>query len=286
MKILITTLSLGENYTKDYTLRMIDDVLLLTDIDIYVTTDCRYLIDEKFGISERIKINEIDRSQLKVSLPIGPNKGTKDFNFNMRYLCLEHVQDIDDAVIIFTDCDNSFDWWDKSKVIEFVESNYANGFDYFAPRTDYKLQSVISKYNNFCKKNPLESELDYDTCTIVWHKLFNYDLVDTKINQVINSENHEWKDASIPSEYLVIFYNNNQKLKKMVDQWRWFHDYLNNKDYTFGTWAEGFEIGVSCLVAGFKDMDISYYHPIWGKIFTPNGYKTGPRAGVSHPTEK
>ena len=135
MTILITTLSLGENYTRDYTLRMIEDVLNMSDVDFYVTTDCRHLIDDKFGINDRIKINEITRENLLVSLPIGPNKGSRDFNFNMRCLCLEHVKDIDDAVVIFTDCDNSFDWWDKDEVTNFIKTKFDEGYDYFAPRT-------------------------------------------------------------------------------------------------------------------------------------------------------
>ena len=77
-----------------------------------------------------------------------------------------------------------------------------------------------------------------------------------------------------------------KQLNKMVEQWKWFHDYLNNKDYTYGTWAEGFEIGISCQIAGFNDYDIGYGHPIWSKVFEPNGYKTGKRAGVVHPTER
>jgi hypothetical protein len=72
MRIIITTLSFGENYTKDYTLRMIEDVLSLTDVEMYITTDCRHLIEEKYGNSDRIKYNEIKREDLKVSLPIGP----------------------------------------------------------------------------------------------------------------------------------------------------------------------------------------------------------------------
>ena len=36
MRIIITTLSFGENYTKDYTLRMIEDVLSLTDVEMYI----------------------------------------------------------------------------------------------------------------------------------------------------------------------------------------------------------------------------------------------------------
>ena len=286
MKILITTLSLGTNYTKDYTLRLIEDVLSMTDIDVYITTDSRHLIDEKFGLNDRIKIKEIDRKDLKVALPIGPHRGSSDFNFNMRYMCLDHVKDIENSIVIFTDCDNSFDWWDKTLVIDFIQKKFAEGYDYFAPRTDLKLKNLISKYNELCCKNPLIEDLNTELCTFAWHKFFNYDMIDPTTKKVMNESTHEWSESSFPSEYLVVLYNNNGKLAKMVDQWKWFHDYLVNKDFTFGTWAEGFEIGVSALVAGFKDFDISYSHPIWSKIFTPNGYKTGPRGGIVHATEK
>jgi hypothetical protein len=286
MNILITTLSLGYNYTKDYCLRMIEDVLSMTDIDIYITTDFSNLIYDKFGKNDRIKINEINRDDLKIRIPIGPNKGADDFNFNMRYLCLEHVSNIQDSVVIFTDCDNSFDWWDKEEVIKFIELNEQNGFDFFGPRTDYKLIDVFKVFNTNCAMNPLIHNLDYDKCTIMWHKLFNYDLVDMNTYTVIDFENHIWKDSPLPAEYLLIFNNKNNKLYKMVEKWKWFHDYLVNKDYSFGTWAEGFEIGVSANYAGFKPKDITFTHPLWNKIFTPNGYKTGPRGGVVHGTEK
>ena len=287
MKILITTLSIGENYTRDYTLRMIEDVISLTDIDIYITTDCKNLITDKFGDTERVKINEINRDDIQVSLPIGPNKAARDFNFNLRHLCLDHVKDIDDCVVIFTDCDNSLDWWDKELIEQFINDKFKEGYDYFAPRADYRFRNAIDKYNTSCRKNPYNNDvLDYDSCTILWEKFFNYDMVDLDKNQIVEGVNHKWAEASIPTEYLIIFYNNNGKLSKMVNQWKWFHDYLCNRDYVHGTWAEGFEIGISCLVADFKPFDISYYHPVWGKMFTPNGYKTGPRGGQVHATEK
>lgn len=286
MRIILTTLSFGENYTKEYTLRMIEDVLNMSEIEIYITTDCRHLIDEKFPNNPRINFREVKREDLHVSLPIGPNKGSRDFNFNMRVLCLEHVKDIENALIMFTDCDNSFDWWDKDQVVEFVQQRLDDGFDYYAPRTDLKLKNLINRYNTYCGKDPHKGDLDYDLCTLAWHKFFNYDLVDRTINKVPDEVSERWGDASFPSEYLVLFYNRDGKLSKMVEQWKWFYDYLNNKDYTFGTWAEGFEIGVSSLVAGFKDFDISYSHPLWTKIFTPNGYKQGPRAGKVHGTER
>jgi hypothetical protein len=285
MKILITTLSLGENYTRDYTLRMIEDVLKMSDVDFYVTTDCKHVITDRYGDNNRINIREISREDVLVRLPIGPNKGANDFNFNMRYLCLEHVQDIDDSVVIFTDCDNSFDWWDKDKVETFINEMNENGFDFFGPRTSYRVSNVLSTFQNNCISKINTNEFNYDLCTIFWHKLYNFDMIDFENKTIKNFENHEWSDAGLPAEYLLIFNNREKKLSKMVSQWKYFHDYLVNRDFTYGTWAEGFEIGVSAYVAGFKDFDITFTHPLWNKIFTPNGYKTGPRGGIVHSTE-
>lgn len=285
MKILITTLSLGENYTKDYTLRMIEDILNMSDIDFYVTTDCKDIIIEKFGNNDRIKINEIRREDVVVRLPIGVYKAASDFNFNMRYLCLEHVQDIDDAVVIFTDCDNSFDWWDRGEVESFITNMKENGFDFFGPRSDYKLSNVFHTFQKNCAPKLDTEEFNYDLCTVFWHKLYNFDMIDFENKTIKNYEDHEWLSAGMPTEYLLIFNNTDKKLSKMVSQWKYFHDYLVNRDFTYGTWAEGFEIGISAYVAGFKDFDISFSHPLWSKMFTPNGYKTGPRGGIVHPTE-
>ncbi len=285
MNIILTTLSFGENYTKDYTLRMIEDVISMSDIHFYITTDCRNIIEEKYPNNNRLHIKDISRDDVKFRLPIGKQKAGDDFNFNMRYLCLEHVKDIEDSVIIFTDCDNSFDWWDKEVIELFMNEKINEGYDYFGPRTSLKIKSVINEYNNTCKMNPKEPGVIIDGCTMLWHKFWNYDMVNED-NKIVDGLNHKWAEASVPSEYLLIFYNNNGKLNKMVEQWKWFHDYLNNKNYTYGTWAEGFEIGISCMNAGFNDYDIGYGHSIWSKVFEPNGYKTGKRGGVVHPTEK
>lgn len=282
MKIIITTLSLGENYTKDYTLRMIDDVLKMSEIEIYITTDCKHIITNMYGENDRIKIKEIKREDVVIRLPIGPNKAANDFNFNMRYLCLEHVKDIDDSVVIFTDCDNSFDWWDTNQVEDFIIKMESNGYDFFGPRTSYKLKYALSKFEKDCLPMLGIQEPNYDACTIFWHKILNFDMVDFESKQV---KSNGWDDAGMPAEYLLIFINKDGKLSKMTSQWKYFHDYLINRDYTYGTWAEGFEIGISAYVAGFKDYDITFTHPLWNKIFTPNGYKTGPRGGIVHGTE-
>lgn len=285
MNIVLTTLSLGENYTRDYTLRMIEDVLKMSNMDMYVSTDCSHIIEEKYEGNSRIKIQKLDRNSLKVRLPIGKQKAASDFNFNMRYLCLEHVQDLQNTLIIFTDCDNSFDWWDQEIVEQFIHSNLKLGYDFFGPRTDYKLKSVLDTFNSNCLDFIGRQEPNFSDCTIFWQKLFNYDLLDLDNKVIKNYPNHPWEEAGLPAEYLLLFYNTDGKLQKMVSKWKEFHDYLVNRDYTYGTWAEGFEIGVSSYLAGFTPLDLTFAHSIWNKIFTPNGYKTGPRGGIIHGTE-
>jgi hypothetical protein len=280
MKMLITTLSLGAEYTSEYTLRLIEDTLALTDLDIYITTNCGDIIREKFGKNERIKLQEIKLEDVQIRVPIGPNKAADDFNFNVRYLCLEHVKDIEDALIIFTDCDNSLDWWDKTEIEQCTRSWVEQGFDFFGPRTGYNVQTAIDSFNKQCETD----EAHYQSSTLFWHKFFNYDMITEQPLRIKNPVNHPWGLAGMPSEYLLLFYNREGRLKKLVEQWKWFHDYLINRDYSWGTWAEGFEIGVSAYVAGFKAKDIGYGGTVWGKAFTPNGYKTGPRAGKVYAT--
>jgi hypothetical protein len=269
MKFALTTLSFGKNYTKDYALRLIEDVLNISNLEIFITTDCKDMIMEKFGINDRIKIQEISREEVTIRIPIGPSKSSDDFNFNMKYISLLPVVDLEDYVVIFTDCDNSFDWWDEEVITNHINDVLSIDCDFMASRTDWTWEGFMA---DFKEKNNSEHG-------IFWHKIPNYDL-DEKLNI-------EWAKAPLPAEHVLIFINREKKLKKFCEQWKWFHDYLVNKDYSHGTWAEGFEIGVSSLVAGFKPHDIGWNHVIWNKIFTFNGYKTGPKSkGIHHPTER
>jgi uncharacterized pyridoxamine 5'-phosphate oxidase family protein len=265
MEIVLTTISLGENYTRDYACKLINDVLSLSDIKIYLTTDNPKIIYESFGNNERIKVNEINRDDLQIRVKI--DEHADDFNFNLKYLCFEPVKDLDETVVIYTDCDCSFDWWDRNEVESFINQMRMNGYDFYAPRNDAKWFEYKDEYIKNNKSN----------VGIFWHKIYNYD---------IDLNSTEWDNAPLPAEYLLIFYNNNQKLNKFHAQWKWFHDYLINRKTSKGTWAEGFEIGVSSFVSGFKDFDIGWSHPIWSRMFMFNGYKNGHKGDVYHATDK
>lgn len=265
MNFVITTLSIGENYTRDYTCRLIEDVLNLSDIDIYVTTDFESIIKEKFSNNPRIHVSVVDRKNIKTRIKVG--NLSDDFNFNLRYLCFEPVKDLEDTVVIFTDCDNSFDWWDKNSIEGFTSEMIKNGYDLFAPRLTYIWEDFKADY---ISKNVREQGL-------FWHKIYNYDLD-------LNST--EWDKAPLPAEYLLIFYNKDKKLNKFYEQWKYFHDYLINKETSDGTWAEGFEIGVSSFIAGFKGFDIGWNHHIWSRVLVASGYKNGHRGNIHHSTER
>jgi hypothetical protein len=260
-KIYFTTLSLGENYTKDYACKLIKEVLEKTNHYFAITTDCKKSITDVFGENERILIDEIDRDSLQIRIPFNSKDSyISDFNFNMRYLCLRQLLDKDDAYVIWTDCDNSLDWWDEDEVQTYFKNMLDDGIDFLGPRMTYTWRGFLDDYKT---KNNKEHG-------IFWHKIFNYDL---------DIENHDWDDARLPAEYLLVFLQTGEKLKKFYDQFKWFHDYLIAKGYCYGTWAEGFEIGVSGFVAGYKPHDIGWNHFILGKAITANGHKIG------HPTE-
>jgi len=280
MKKVLTTLSLGAEYTSEYTIRLIKDVLELSSLDLYVTTNCRDVIEGVYGQNERIKIKDINLKDVKIRIPMGENKGGDDFNFNLKYLCFEPVMKFTDALILYTDCDNSFDWWDEQVVEEYTTRNFQQGFDFLAPRAGLTVQTCIDSFNAQCEKD----ETHYQSSTLIWHKFFNYDMVSTSPLRVSDSHTPKWGPAGLPAEHLLLFYNTGNKLEKFVEQWKWFHDYLVNREYTWGTWAEAFEIGVSAYLAGFNVRDIGYSDPVWGKIITFNGYKTGPKGGKVYAT--
>ena len=281
MRKVLTTLSIGETYTKHYTLKLIKDVLNITPLDIYIVTDFRNIIEDVYGNNERIFISDTSREDWKLRIPIGPAKIADDFNFNLRYKALEFVQDLEDTFIIFCDCDNSVDWWDENLISNFIDENISRGFDFFGPRVSPRALSSV--YNQFKPAavgfNPETDEPTTDL-SFFWHKFFNYDCVD--------DINPEWLEAPLPSEHMLMFYNNNGKLKRMVDQWKYFFEYLQNRDFCYGTWAEGFEIGISSHIAGFNGMNLDS-HPQWGlwsNWMTASGYKNGHKGDVHYETER
>ena len=83
------------------------------------------------------------------------------------YLCLDLVKNLDDTAVIFTDCDNSLDWWDEETIQNWLTQMKNSGYDFFGPRTNLKLKNFIEGYNRVKDVNPRDG--------VFWHKLFNFD---------------------------------------------------------------------------------------------------------------
>lgn len=266
--IYFTTLSLGENYTRDYACNLIADVLEKTNHYFAITTDCPDIIRSRFGNNKKILIDTINRNDFKIRLNVGPNRYSSDFNFNMRYRCLTQLLDLEDSIVIWTDCDNSLEWWDETEVRNFFDVMTSTGKTFLGPRTDYKWGTFLDDY-----LSRTTSAIEYG---IFWHKILNYDLQ--------NDPHNGWDAAPLPAEYLLVFMETGDKMKKFYNQFKWFHDYLANKDWTNGTWAEGFELGVSALVAGYAPYDIGWDHPVMARAIKANGHKA-PEGKPKHGTE-
>jgi hypothetical protein len=267
--IYFTTLSLGENYTRDYACNLIADVLEKTDHNFAITTDCPDTIKNRFGDNKKILIDTINRNDFKIRIPIGSaHSYSSDFNFNMRYRCLEQLLHLPDSIVIWTDCDNSLEWWDENEVRAFFDSMYIKEYSFLGPRADYTWETYVNDYLS----RPM-TNVEYG---LFWHKILNYDLQDNPHNG--------WNKASLPAEYLLVFLETGDKMIKFYNQFKWFHDYLVNRSYSYGTWAEGFEIGVSALVAGYVPYDIGWNHHILARAIKANGHKA-PDGKPKHGTE-
>jgi hypothetical protein len=266
--IIFCTLSVGKRYTEDYTCKLINDVLTNTKCRFAVTTDFPEIIKEKFPNENRILIDFFDRNQYKLRLPIGVNKGASDFNFNVRYTALKQCLGLPEKFVIFTDCDNSLPRWEEEGIGNNLQQMLDNGFDFSAPRSNYKLKDVLIDYHKQVSEgNP--------TPTIFWHKIWAFDLV--------NNPKPEWDNVSLPAEFILVLANVNGKLEKFYEGWKSMHDWMANLPYTEGTWAEGFEIGVAAHLAGYVTHDMGWGMSVINNCMVASGHKVGhPTSGLDN----
>jgi len=256
MKYVFNTLSIGENHTRDYTCKLVNDILTKTNHDFLITTDVPNIITDKFD-SSRVKIHEIKKSDYKIRLFTNECKLGSDFNFNLKYLCFEKLIGTDYDYIINTDCDNSVEWFNDDEVDEFLNNEYKDrGYDFFAPRADWLFGGYLQEYYS----------QDNKQLGLMWHKILNYNITLDDYERV--------KDIPMPAEHVLVI-KNNEKLEKFFNNWKEYHDKLANLEFTHGTWAEGFEIGASAYFAGYKMGNLGWHHSIVSRIVKYNTYKTG-----------
>jgi hypothetical protein len=256
MKYVFNTLSIGENHTRDYTLKLARDILDKTNHDLLVTTDAPEILTNEYS-SPRIKIHKVDRSKLRIRLYTNEALLGSDFNFNLKYLCFEQLIGTDYDFIINTDCDNSVEWFEDGEVDEYLNERLVAGYDFHAPRAEWKVEHLVADWF----KNPTPGS------NIMWHKIVNYGITQESAKPFFN--------ASLPAEHVLVLQNDKTKLEKFYLYWKEMHDHLCALPYTHGTWAEGYEIGVASYKAGYNMCDIGWNHRVIAKMVKYNTYKIG-----------
>lgn len=267
--IIFCTLSIGINYTRDYTIQLIEEVLSKTSSRIAITTDEPDIITSKFGYNPRILIEYFDRTKYKIRLPIGPLTNgithASDFNFNLKYTVLHQLLDVPEKYVFFMDCDDQIVDWNDSEVESVLEQQYSSGITFWAHRcVKDHIGTVLANYiSNLSLSNPAP--------TLGWHKVWAYDM--------IHHHRPSWDGAAFPAEHFMILVNEGNKIQTMYTQWKWFHDTLCSLPYTWGTWAEGLEIGISAHVAGYV---VSPIPTNICSMFVASGHKEGFHHATDH----
>lgn len=258
--ILFCTLSVGKNYTKDYTCKLTQDILQNTKCRIAITTDFPDIITSTFPDEPRILLDVFNRSNYKLRLPTDKTHYSHDFNFNVRYTALRQCIGQPEKYIFFTDCDNSLSKWNSENVYAGLSWLSEHGYEFMAPRSSLLLSNVINDYlTNVSPTNKTPNSF--------WHKIHAFDL--------IYSPHPEWDNAPVPTEYFFVLANKDNKLNKFYEGWKFMHDWLASLPYTHGTWAEGIEIGIASVMAGYKPYDIGFDHRILDNVIEASGHKVG-----------
>ena len=232
------SLSIGLPYTRDYTIPLIKEILSMTTSRLAITTDQVQFLQAEFPNEPRLILTHFDSSKHKLRLQISPYPdAATDFNFNLKYLVFEPILDAPEPYVVYTDCDNSMIKWEEDVILNRLATEHKLGFTFFAERGgEGALAGIIKEY--------LRTFLMDEPPGLGWHKIWAFDL--------LHHPRPKWENASFPSEHFLILTNKDDMVKKFCLQWKELHDKLVALPYTHGTWAEGVEIGIAAIEAGYK----------------------------------
>jgi hypothetical protein len=231
MKVLFTFLSIARN-TDMYlnaSYKLANEILENTPHDVLITTNEVEFFE---GItSERFNVrNNVPKDSVLAY------KDNSEFNYNLKYLAFKDLPEGYD-VIFYLDGDIKSLFWDdlsQERLTILMEK-----YDWVATRLDSVLINEVNQ-----------------------HKKIGGALFSHKINSygVLNWEDTDpLLNSHLPSEHFLIFKYDKEKLKKFSDKWSELNSILQEQNGGYGSWGDGFEMGISAKYAGYDNkFDLSY----------------------------
>ncbi len=244
MKILFTLLSIdsGNKMYLESAKRLINEILVLTEQDIYLSTNNSAFFEEITSPRCFIRNNIKEEDVL--------NYGT-EFNYNLKYNAFENLPESYD-IILYLDCDIKLKEWTKHSE-EYIKNTFIQ-YDFGATRLNCSMQGSVEEYRK-------------TGTTLFSHKINSYKILEKY------SDNDDIMLSLLPSEHFLIFKNDKEKIKKFYQKWSELNSYLQSINGQGGSWGDGFEIGISARYAGYHNpIEVSAWPSILGLEFNGNKF--------------
>lgn len=251
MKILFTLLCIDANQKMyiDASKSLINEILSKTESDILVSTNSDDLLHSCANNSRILARDNISNTN---SILRYNDVSNGEFNYNLKHFAFQDIPEHYDA-IIYLDCDIKLEKWttEAQNLIQKTIDNYEMG----ATRTNCVLKDDVSYLNS-------------GISCLFTHKIMAYKIRETY------PENDPIYLSKLPSEHFLIFKNIPDKIKKFQLEWSNLNNYLQSINGGYGSWGDGFEIGIAAQKAGITNI-VEITHWEWSRVMglTFNGNK-------------
>jgi hypothetical protein len=240
MKVLFTILAIETNndFYLQTVLRLTKEIILNTPHSVLISTNNESFF--KSIKSDRVFVRDnIEKTSILKYRNI-------EFNYNLKYHCFLDLPE-NYEVIFYLDGDIKSNFWNEES--DNLLNTLVSNFDFVATR----LECVLKHEVGYLK--------DLGKC-LFEHKIIPYKILEWNENDLL-------MDASLPSEHFLIFKYNKEKIQNFANKWRDFNYQLQELDGGYGSWGDGFEIGISAKYAKYD----STYNLSFGDLETKFGFK-------------
>jgi hypothetical protein len=238
MKILFTLLCINADHAMyvDAAYRLMNEILEKTSHDILISTNSTQLLDS-------VKTNNRIISRDNISNTNSVLRYGGEFNYNLKHFAFQDMP-LNYDVIIYLDCDIKLEKWtiESENLIKKTIDRYEMG----ATRTNCVLRDEVSYLNSGLN------------C------LFSHKITAYKIRETYPEHDPIYL-SKLPSEHFLIIKNNPIKVRNFQKAWSELNNYLQSINGEYGSWGDGFEIGIAAHKAEITDI-VEITHWEWSQI--------------------